>query len=67
MAVLDVGKRKPSMASPDISHHQFHYRPAAASIAKLEALGYEPTVPLEQGLAHTLYWYKHAVERRVAA
>ena len=33
MAVLDVGKRKPSMASPDISHHQFHYRPAAASIA----------------------------------
>jgi hypothetical protein len=24
LAVLDVGKRKPSMASPDVSHHQFH-------------------------------------------
>jgi dTDP-glucose 4,6-dehydratase len=56
--ILELMSRPRTLIQP-VADRQGHDRRYALNTDKLQALGWTPTVPFEEGLAETVQWYRH--------
>jgi dTDP-glucose 4,6-dehydratase len=54
--ICELTERPPSLITP-VGDRAGHDRRYALDCSRLRALGWAPTMPFEQGLAHTVRWY----------